>query len=188
MSVQESAYAVHNSLADSSGSNLQMNMCLEVQPMIGFPKPADSQSLEPMMDFLPYNAHTPTTAAQHNGRTAEPGNSDQQYPCMKDFASFLLPPPVSVLRLSEQKRGLSKDSMEYRLRRERNNIAVRKSRDKARRRVQLTQQRAMQLQDENQRLHMHIQHLSNEVEALRVFLSQRHLQPRGPEEAGEEHR
>ncbi len=68
----------------------------------------------------------------------------------KDFSQFLLPPPpASTLRPMGQKRGLSKDSVEYRQRRERNNVAVRKSRDKARRRIQLTQQRALQLQEEN---------------------------------------
>uniref|UniRef100_A0A3Q3B7G5 BZIP domain-containing protein n=1 Tax=Kryptolebias marmoratus TaxID=37003 RepID=A0A3Q3B7G5_KRYMA len=72
------------------------------------------------------------------------------------------------------------DSAEYRLRRERNNIAVRKSRDKARRRVLLTQQRAMQLQEENQKLQLKVRQLSQELDTLRHVLSQRHLQ--GPDE------
>lgn len=104
----------------------------------------------------------------------------------KDFSQFLLPAPVSSLRQAGQKRGLSKDSVEYRLRRERNNIAVRKSRDKARRRIQLTQQRALQLQDENHRLQLHIQRLSHEVDALRHYLSQRHLQAKGQDGGGQD--
>ncbi|XP_017334545.1 CCAAT/enhancer binding protein (C/EBP) 1 isoform X2 [Ictalurus punctatus] len=81
-----------------------------------------------------------------------------------------------VIQQPGQKRGLSKDSMEYRLRRERNNIAVRKSRDKARRRIQLTQQKALELQEENHRLLLHIEQLSHEVDTLSRYLSQRHLQ------------
>uniref|UniRef100_A0A3B5Q456 BZIP domain-containing protein n=1 Tax=Xiphophorus maculatus TaxID=8083 RepID=A0A3B5Q456_XIPMA len=71
---------------------------------------------------------------------------------------------------------ISKDSAEYRLRRERNNVAVRKSRDKARRRILLTQQRALQLQDENQKLQMKIGQLTQELDTLKHILSQRHLQ------------
>lgn len=95
---------------------------------------------------------------------------------LKEFPQFLLPPPPSTFRQPGQKRGLSKDSMEYRLRRERNNIAVRKSRDKARRRIQLTQQKALELQEENHRLLLHIEQLSHEVDMLSRYLSQRHLQ------------
>ncbi|KAK7123284.1 hypothetical protein R3I93_021636 [Phoxinus phoxinus] len=102
--------------------------------------------------------------------------AQQNHCAPPDFSQFLLPPPAPALRQSGQKRGVSKDSVEYRLRRERNNVAVRKSRDKARRRIQLTQQRALQLQDENHRLQMHIQRLSHEVDSLRHYLSQRHLQ------------
>lgn len=61
------------------------------------------------------------------------------------------------------------------MRRERNNIAVRKSRDKARRRVLLTQQRAQQLQNENQKLQMRIGQLTQELDTLKHILSQRHL-------------
>lgn len=95
---------------------------------------------------------------------------------VKEFPQFLLPPPPSTFRQPGQKRGLSKDSIEYRLRRERNNIAVRKSRDKARRRIQLTQQKALELQEENHRLLLHIEQLSHEVDTLSRYLSQHHLQ------------
>lgn len=95
---------------------------------------------------------------------------------VKEFPQFLLPPPPSTFRQPGQKRGPSKDSIEYRLRRERNNIAVRKSRDKARRRIQLTQQKALELQEENHRLLLHIEQLSHEVDTLSRYLSQHHLQ------------
>ncbi|XP_040210489.1 CCAAT/enhancer-binding protein epsilon [Rana temporaria] len=70
------------------------------------------------------------------------------------------------------KKLLSKDSLEYRLRRERNNIAVRKSRDKAKRRNMETQQRALEFMAENEKLRSRIQQLSQELEALRGVFRQ----------------
>lgn len=90
---------------------------------------------------------------------------------LQDYSSFLLP----SLRIPANKRSINKDSPEYRLRRERNNIAVRKSRDKARRRIMLTQQRAQQLQEENKKLQLRIGQLTQELDTLRHILSQRHL-------------
>ncbi|KAI4886458.1 hypothetical protein NFI96_033915 [Prochilodus magdalenae] len=137
------------------------------QSMGGQPR-TDNRSGESMMGlaYLPYPSCL--TASE---RAAQHGHIVQQ-----DFSQFLLPPPPSTLRHPGQKRSLSKDSMEYRLRRERNNIAVRKSRDKARRRILLTQQRALQLEEENHRLQLTIEQLSHEVDTLRHYLSQRHLQ------------
>lgn len=156
-----------------SGQMSQMDTGLYGQPM-AFPKTPDGRSMEQMMGFEAYSSClTPSStdrAAQQN---------------QQDFSQFLLPPPASTLRPMGQKRGPSKDSVEYRLRRERNNIAVRKSRDKARRRIQLTQQRALQLQDENHSLQLHIQRLSHEVESLRHYLSQRHLQAKEQDTAGD---
>ncbi|XP_051538672.1 CCAAT/enhancer binding protein (C/EBP) 1 [Myxocyprinus asiaticus] len=143
----------------------------------GFPKTQDTRSMEQMMGLT----YPPYSTCLTSTNTERASQQNQQ-----DFSQFLLPPPVSTIRLPGQKRGLSKDSIEYRLRRERNNIAVRKSRDKARRRVQLTQQRVLQLQDENHRLQLHIQRLSQEVDALRHYLSQRHLQVKEQDITGED--
>lgn len=100
---------------------------------------------------------------------------------LQDFSSFLLP----TLRAPVNKRSISKDSVEYRQRRERNNVAVRKSRDKARRRILQTQQRAMQLQEENQKLQIRIGQLTQELDTLKHILSQRHLQAAEEGAAGE---
>lgn len=110
----------------------------------------------------------------------------------QEFSPFLLPPGACRLPsggspgacLPVTKRTISKNSMEYRLRRERNNIAVRKSRDKARRRILLTQQRAVQLQEENQRLQMRMGQLTQELDTLRHILAQRHSM-QSSEDAGE---
>nr|XP_003229064.1 PREDICTED: CCAAT/enhancer-binding protein epsilon [Anolis carolinensis] len=70
------------------------------------------------------------------------------------------------------KKSVNKDSLEYRLRRERNNIAVRKSRDKAKRRVMETQQRMVELLGENERLRSRVEQLMQETETLRDIFRQ----------------
>ncbi|NP_571912.1 CCAAT/enhancer binding protein (C/EBP) 1 isoform X1 [Danio rerio] len=163
MSVSDNIFSVHEASSDSSAQT-PMDSALYTQT-ISFTK-----SPEVMMGYLPYSS------CLNNPNTNTERSVQQSSAHTQDFAQFLEPPPASALRLCAQKRGVSKDSAEYRQRRERNNIAVRKSRDKARRRIQMTQQRALQLQDENHRLQVHIQRLLHEVEALRHYLSQRHLQ------------
>uniref|UniRef100_A0A8C2XR32 BZIP domain-containing protein n=2 Tax=Cyclopterus lumpus TaxID=8103 RepID=A0A8C2XR32_CYCLU len=120
------------------------------------------------LSYLPYTSSS-------LGNNLSPGSTNHHHShanTQQDFSSFLLP----TLRAPVNKRSISKDSVEYRLRRERNNVAVRKSRDKARRRILLTQQRAMQLQEENQKLQMRIGQLSQELDSLKHILSQRHVQ------------
>ncbi|CAL1596729.1 unnamed protein product [Knipowitschia caucasica] len=148
------------------GQSSQMEMLSFSQ---GF-RPEERGAPEQMMglSYAPYSSNS--------------GASEHLHCPQQDFSFLhpsLRPPQVS-------KRSISKDSPEYRLRRERNNIAVRKSRDKARHRILLTQQRALQLQDENQRLQQRIALLSQELDSLKHILSQRHLQqaaeqgPAGP--------
>ncbi|XP_062993930.1 CCAAT/enhancer-binding protein epsilon [Elgaria multicarinata webbii] len=72
----------------------------------------------------------------------------------------------------KSKKSMNKDSLEYRLRRERNNIAVRKSRDKAKRRVMETQQRMVELLGENERLRSRVEQLMQETETLRDVFRQ----------------
>lgn len=69
------------------------------------------------------------------------------------------------------KKRLDKDSDEYRMRRERNNLAVRKSRDKAKMRNLETQHRVLELTAENDRLQKRVEQLSRELSTLRNLLS-----------------
>ncbi|KAL3040899.1 hypothetical protein OYC64_011809 [Pagothenia borchgrevinki] len=140
---------------------------------------SDDRVSEQMMglSYLPY-----TSSCLSNTSNAGNTNHHQSHVnTQQDFSSFLMP----TLRAPVNKRSLSKDSAEYRLRRERNNVAVRKSRDKARRRIQMTQQRAVQLQEENQRLQSRIGQLTQELDSLKHILSQRHLQGAEGGAAGE---
>ncbi|XP_075437874.1 CCAAT/enhancer-binding protein epsilon [Ascaphus truei] len=91
---------------------------------------------------------------------------------LKGGLSRGLPAPPLKESSLKSKKSLSKDSLEYRLRRERNNIAVRKSRDKAKRRNLETQQRALEFMAENEKLRVRVQQLSQELDALRGVFRQ----------------
>ncbi|XP_010888905.1 CCAAT/enhancer-binding protein beta [Esox lucius] len=69
------------------------------------------------------------------------------------------------------KKRLDKDSEEYKQRRERNNLAVRKSRDKAKMRNMETQHKVLELAAENDRLQKRVEQLSRELATLRNLLS-----------------
>ncbi|TNM98558.1 CCAAT/enhancer-binding protein delta [Takifugu rubripes] len=70
------------------------------------------------------------------------------------------------------KKSVDRLSVEYRQRRERNNIAVRKSRDKAKRRNMEMQQKLLELSADNDRLHKTIEQLTRELSGLRDFFKQ----------------
>lgn len=70
------------------------------------------------------------------------------------------------------KKAVDRYSVEYRQRRERNNIAVRKSRDKAKKRNMEMQQKLIELSSENDRLHKTIEQLTRELTGLRDFFKQ----------------
>lgn len=70
------------------------------------------------------------------------------------------------------KKAVDRLSVEYRQRRERNNIAVRKSRDKAKRRNMEMQQKLLELSADNDRLHKTIEQLTRELSGLRDFFKQ----------------
>ncbi|KAG2464468.1 CCAAT/enhancer-binding protein beta [Polypterus senegalus] len=69
------------------------------------------------------------------------------------------------------KKRVEKDTEEYKERRQRNNIAVRKSRDKAKKRNMETQYKVLELSAENERLQKRVEHLSRELATLRSLLS-----------------
>lgn len=73
---------------------------------------------------------------------------------------------------SKHKKSLDKHSDEYKQRRERNNIAVRKSRDKAKIRNMETQHKVLELTAENERLQKRVEQLSRELGTLRNLFKQ----------------
>uniref|UniRef100_A0A3Q3GXP9 CCAAT enhancer binding protein alpha n=1 Tax=Labrus bergylta TaxID=56723 RepID=A0A3Q3GXP9_9LABR len=72
----------------------------------------------------------------------------------------------------KSKKNVDKSSPEYRLRRERNNVAVRKSRDKAKMRNMETQQKVVELTTDNDRLRRRVEHLTRELDTLRGIFRQ----------------
>lgn len=86
--------------------------------------------------------------------------------------SPLLKAPSPAGASHKGKKAVNKDSLEYRLRRERNNIAVRKSRDKAKRRILETQQKVLEYMAENERLRSRVEQLTQELDTLRNLFRQ----------------
>ncbi|XP_037538238.1 CCAAT/enhancer-binding protein delta [Nematolebias whitei] len=90
------------------------------------------------------------------------------------------PEPVSSAKSSPRKaqgrekgkKAVDRFSADYRQRRERNNIAVRKSRDKAKRRNLDMQQKLIELSVDNEKLHKTIEQLTRELSGLRDFFKQ----------------
>lgn len=69
---------------------------------------------------------------------------------------------------------LSKNSQEYRERRERNNAAVKKSRFKSKQKTLETQKRVDQLKDENSQLERRVESLTRELNFMRnIFVPRR---------------
>ncbi|XP_078101509.1 CCAAT/enhancer-binding protein alpha [Sander vitreus] len=75
-------------------------------------------------------------------------------------------------RGGKSKKNVDKNSPEYRLRRERNNVAVRKSRDKAKIRNMETQHKVVELTTDNDRLRRRVEHLTRELDTLRGIFRQ----------------
>ncbi|MGH0138801.1 UNVERIFIED_CONTAM: hypothetical protein FKN15_019529 [Acipenser sinensis] len=76
---------------------------------------------------------------------------------------------------SKSKKSADKESDEYRQRRERNNLAVKKSRMRSKQKAQDTQERVNELKEENERLESKIKLLSKELSVLKdLFLEHAH--------------
>ncbi|XP_022782200.1 proto-oncogene c-Fos-like [Stylophora pistillata] len=79
--------------------------------------------------------------------------------------------PKSRRGSSSSKKAAEKGSDEYRLKRERNNIAVRKSRFKSKQKYVETQHKVDELQEENARLQSKVDFLTKELNVLRSLFS-----------------
>ena len=70
-----------------------------------------------------------------------------------------------------KKKLLDKNSTEYRLKRDRNNVAVRKSREKSKVRVVETERRVKELEEENVQLQSKITLLMKELNVLKSLFA-----------------
>ena len=80
------------------------------------------------------------------------------------------PAPGKTTR-TKKKRMPDKGTCEYRQKRDRNNVAVRKSREKSKIRVMETEHRVKELEDENQRLQSKITLLTKELNVLKSLFT-----------------
>lgn len=108
-----------------------------------------------------------TSVSIHTGQPTPPSTPE---PSSSSSSSSS---PLRRTLKDKSKKGVDRLSAEYRQRRERNNIAVRKSRDKAKRRNMEMQQKLIELSTENERLHKTIEQLTRELTGLRHLFKHR---------------
>uniref|UniRef100_A0A3Q2XUP2 CCAAT enhancer binding protein beta n=1 Tax=Hippocampus comes TaxID=109280 RepID=A0A3Q2XUP2_HIPCM len=133
-------------------------------------KMENGSSVFDMRPYLPYqstggsmgNISTASSTCSSPPGTPAPGGQGR---------SPRSPSHGAKLSGGKAKKRLDKDSEEYRQRRERNNLAVRKSRDKAKMRNLETQHKVLELAAENDRLQKRVEQLSRELATLRNLLS-----------------
>ena len=82
---------------------------------------------------------------------------------------------------SQRKKYLDRNSVEYREKRDRNNMAVRKSRNKSKLRIQETEMRVKELEDENSQLQNRITLLTKELNVLKSLFTSAGVPQPGPE-------
>ncbi|XP_060940064.1 CCAAT/enhancer-binding protein delta [Limanda limanda] len=133
---------------ESDWSDSDMSSCL-------------SSSLPSQIETCAQTSVSLTTGQPTPPTTPEPGSA----------ASSAKSSPRKMGR-EKGKKSVDRYSMEYRQRRERNNIAVRKSRDKAKRRNYDMQEKMVELNADNDRLHKAVDQLTRELSGLRDFFKQ----------------
>ncbi|XP_060693898.1 CCAAT/enhancer-binding protein gamma [Hemiscyllium ocellatum] len=102
-------------------------------------------------------------------------SSVQQVPQLHPVSPSGAGKAMAPSKQSKKSASYNKESEEYRQRRERNNMAVRKSRLKSKQKAQDTQQRVNELKEENERLEAKIKLLSKELSVLKdLFLEHAH--------------
>lgn len=115
-------------------------------------------------------AHVIATAASSSSLVTGLQQVPQLIPAHSTAAGGKAVPPSKM-----KKPQADKDSEEYRQRRERNNLAVKKSRMRSKQKAMDTQQRVNELKEENERLEAKIKLLSKELSVLKdLFLEHAH--------------
>ncbi|XP_029446288.1 CCAAT/enhancer-binding protein gamma [Rhinatrema bivittatum] len=100
------------------------------------------------------------------------GSGLQQVPQLSPGGGGKATPPS---KQGKKSAPLERNTDEYRMRRERNNMAVKKSRLKSKQKAQDTLQRVNQLKEENERLEAKIKLLTKELSVLKdLFLEHAH--------------
>lgn len=112
------------------------------------------------------NSPKPAVTYKSTTLAKEPEQKSHRLP---SIASQLKAPKSR--RASSSKKSVEKGSDEYRQKRERNNIAVRKSRFKSKQKYVETQHKVDELQEENTRLQSKVDFLTKELNVLRSLFA-----------------
>lgn len=138
---------------------------------LGHPTQAAAYHHHPHLSHLQYQiAHCAQTAVHL--QPGHPTPPPTPVPSPHHQQHHLKMMPGGAGERPKSKKHVDKSSVEYRLRRERNNVAVRKSRDKAKMRNAETQQKVIELSADNDRLRKRVEHLTRELETLRGIFRQ----------------
>ncbi|XP_032238357.2 uncharacterized protein LOC116618583 [Nematostella vectensis] len=132
------------------------SVVVKVEPKVDSQKPAVS-----------YRNKSPTMVPR------ETVPQSKQASKLPSIASQLKAPSSRTSRRHSisKRNSMDKHSEEYRQKRERNNVAVRKSRFKSKQKFIETQSRVEELTEENERLHSRIDIITKELNALRSLFS-----------------
>ena len=137
----------------------------EVEPYL--PEVAQRYALVQIVKVnLKVNSPKPAVTYKSTNLAKEPEQKSNRLP---SIASQLKAPKSR--RASSSKKSLEKGSDEYRQKRERNNIAVRKSRFKSKQKYVETQHKVDELQEENTRLQSKVDFLTKELNVLRSLFA-----------------
>ncbi|CAB1454814.1 unnamed protein product [Pleuronectes platessa] len=172
-----------------------------IRPVAIKQEPRDDEDLNPGMPPTYHHPHPHPHSQQYSQHAQQQQPPHLQYQIAHCAQTTMhlqpghpTPPPTPVpsphhhphqhqqggLKLLEQrgggggksKKNVDKSSPEYRMRRERNNVAVRKSRDKAKIRNIETQHKVVELSTDNDRLRRRVEHLTRELDTLRGIFRQ----------------
>lgn len=138
--------------------NLMPSLNIYSSDSTGFPSP-HAQSLA-AAEFTPQQPAVSTTAMHH---LSPPMMGNSPAPMAK---------PIKTTGTKATKKGsLDKESVDYREKRDRNNVAVRKSRIKSKQRVFETEKRVKELEEENGQLQNKIALLTKELNVLKSLFA-----------------
>ncbi|XP_071966720.1 CCAAT/enhancer-binding protein beta-like [Engystomops pustulosus] len=133
-----------------------------LHPLDTYREPPDKDEAPAMRSFLAFHA-VPSGSS---------GNLSSGSSCSPPGTPSPAPRGHASASGNKHKKSLDKHSDEYKQRRERNNIAVRKSRDKAKIRNMETQHKVLELTAENERLQKRVEQLTRELGTLRNLFKQ----------------
>ncbi|XP_075032569.1 CCAAT/enhancer-binding protein beta [Mixophyes fleayi] len=146
--------------------------------MLGFQplgEPKAEPVLHPLDNYRDLNKEEPSAMRSFLSFHAVPSGSSGNLSSGSSCSPPGTPSPAPHNKSGQSgkhKKALDKHSDEYKVRRERNNVAVRKSRDKAKIRNLETQHKVLELTAENERLQKRVEQLSRELGTLRNLFKQ----------------